>query len=103
MVGRRRVREEGKWERVIKEDHKNMNIIERRDGRIHTLILIFKKPQPTTCPLFLAIYVALARSIEAFTSSLCQSPSASLVQPAIMEVEAERLSEPGNVKVVGDV
>jgi hypothetical protein len=56
--------------------------------------------------------VALARSIDAFISSLCQSPSVSLVQPVITgeEPEAENgsaeerveLGDPGSVDLVGD-
>ena len=57
----------------------------------------------------LARYIALARSIDAFNSSLCQSPSLSLVQPVVVVAEVEsgsatgcvKLGDPGNVEVVG--
>jgi len=67
--------------------------------------------QPLACPLLLAIYIALARSIDTFNSSLCQSPSVSLVQPIVGVVaeagngsanEGTGLEVPGSVEVVGD-
>ena len=65
--------------------------------------------QPTTCPLLLARYIARARSIDAFNSSLCQSPSVSLIQPVVVaSAEAEnksgegiKLEDPGNVEIGG--
>ena len=91
-----------------------MRTTSERPGRKKVDVCAGFRPRwahPTTCPRLLAIYIALARSIDAFTSSLSQSPSVSLIQPVTVETEAENgsakggteLGDTGNVGLVGDV
>ena len=84
---------------------------EEKDGRMRPSSSSRAKVscQPLTCPLLLAIYTALARSIDAFNSSLCQSPSVSFVHPVVVAGaengsanEVTELEGPGNVEVIGD-
>ena len=60
------------------------------------------------------MYIALARSIDSFNSSLCQSLSLSLIHPVVDAVEEARVvtgsaedwikfGDPGNVDFVGDM
>ncbi|KAF9645005.1 hypothetical protein BDM02DRAFT_3120975 [Thelephora ganbajun] len=57
-----------------------MNTVSGRQGRRGWATFVFKRAWPT-CPLLLAIYIALPRFIDAFTSSLCQSPSVPSSKP----------------------